>query len=250
MHEGLIERAVASSATYRDSRCEKAKKESERKRKKREGGGGRGEEQKGQKGSPGIMATTLRSGLRAPKSRPVSMPGHRHSFERRMLCVLAVLRGSSGAPRLIVFARLVRSSLRDETLPAADSGDRAVPSVPVGRAYGCGTIGYLLLCIWHIVKLIERGDKIAMFFDVKRGERLARERDDGERRRRRRWRRREGERKTKGREPREGAGLTRGRRKEKERSAQRWREREGIARTREEERRALSGAASSPRRCL
>lgn len=70
----------------------------------------------------------------------------------------------------------VRPQPQDETLPAADAGGRATPSVPIGRVYGCKTIGYLLLCIWHIVKLIERDDKIAMFFDVKRGERLARER--------------------------------------------------------------------------
>jgi len=107
-----------------------------------------------------------------------------------------------------------RTKLCRRPAPAIASPRRS-SSVPVGRAYGCETIGYLLLCIWHIVKLIERGDKIAMFFDVKRGERLARERDDEWRRRRRR----EGERKTKGeREPREGVGLTRGKRKEKERS--------------------------------
>lgn len=69
--------------------------------------------------------------------------------------------GSAVAPRL-AFASF--GSQRDETLPTASIGNRAVPLVSVGYAYGCGTIGYLLLCIWHIVKLIERGDKIAMFF--------------------------------------------------------------------------------------
>lgn len=59
-------------------------------------------EQRGQKGSPGIMATTLRSGLRAPKSRPVSMPRHRHSFERRCVMrvspILSEARRRSGSP--------------------------------------------------------------------------------------------------------------------------------------------------------
>lgn len=153
-----------------------------RKKKERKRGGEerKGMEQKGQKGSPSITATTLRSELRAPKSRPVSMPRHRHSFSRGgVLC--AFRRFSAGTARSL---RLATASLRtaaaataqrDETLPAAEAGGRAAPPVPVGRVYGCGTIGYLLLCIWHIVKLIERDDKIAMFFDVKRGERLARE---------------------------------------------------------------------------
>jgi hypothetical protein len=95
-------------------------------------------EQKGQKGSPGIMATTLRSGLRAPKSRPVSMPGHRHSFEKHMLCAFC---GSSAVQR-------------DETLPAADTDNRAVPSVPVGprrprlrlRNYWLSLVVYLAYC--------------------------------------------------------------------------------------------------------
>lgn len=87
------------------------------------------------------------------------------------------------------YARFARFSLGTASLRLASitaaagrnfAGGRAASSVSVGRVYGCKTIGYLLLCIWHIVKLIERDDKIAMFFDVKRGERLARERD-GER---------------------------------------------------------------------
>jgi len=65
------------------------------------------------------------------------------------------------------------------------------------------------LCIWHIVKLIERDDKIAMFFDVKRGERLARERTDSAVAMKRK--REEERRETKGRgerKLREGGGLT------------------------------------------
>lgn len=94
--------------------------------------------------------------------------------------VSTVLCGHGVAParlRLAPYGRRdhAATAQRDETLPAAEAGGRAAPPVPVGRIYGCGTIGYLLLCIWHIVKLIERDDKIAMFFDVKRGERLARE---------------------------------------------------------------------------
>lgn len=149
----------------------------------------------GPKGSPGIMATTLRSGLRAPKSRPVSMPGHRHSFEAYVMHVRCC--------RIAARVRLLRSTVPrfgrpDETLAADRRRHHRRRSVHVGCAYGCETIGYLLLCIWHIVKLIERGDKIAMFFDVKRGERLASETESV----------RQGE--TKGREPREGGGLTRG----------------------------------------
>lgn len=149
----------------------------------------------GPKGSPGIMATTLRSGLRAPKSRPVSMPGHRHSFEAYVMHVRCC--------RIAARVRLLRSTVPrfgrpDETLAADRRRHHRRRSVHVGCAYGCETIGYLLLCIWHIVKLIERDDKIAMFFDVKRGERLASETESV----------RQGE--TKGREPREGGGLTRG----------------------------------------
>lgn len=85
MHENLIEHAVASSAPRR---IEMREKEVKRRKKKRERERRRGVEQRRQKESPGIMATTLRSGLRAPKSRPVSMPRHRHSFERQ--CVMRV----------------------------------------------------------------------------------------------------------------------------------------------------------------
>jgi len=90
--------------------------------------------------------------------------------------VSPVLSGHGVAPARLHSPRSIQPQLqRDETLPAADASGRAAPSVPVERVYGCGTIGYLLLCIWHIVKLIERNDKIAMFFDVKRGEWFARE---------------------------------------------------------------------------
>lgn len=94
-----------------------------------------------------------------------------------VLCGHGVRRSGSPPPRSPYGRRshAATTAQRDETLPAAEAGGRAAPPVPVGRVYGCGTIGYLLLCIWHIVKLIERDDKIAMFFDVKRGERLARE---------------------------------------------------------------------------
>lgn len=116
------------------------------------------------------------------------------------------------------------------------------PRRPVARVYGCETIGYLLLCIWHIVKLIERDDKIAMFFDVKRGERLAgerdRERDSGGR---------EGE-------LREGGGLT-WRQTGRKRESEGRRREEGdserrIAYAQGEKRRARSGAASRPGRSV
>lgn len=184
------------------------------------------------------MATTLRSGLRAPKSRPVSMPGHRHSSSRG-ICYSPSLRLAPASLRTRL--RSLSLAARDETLPAADADGPAIPSLSVGRAYGCGTIGYLLLCIWHIVKLIERGDKIAMFFDVKRDERIARERRTtvaGRERKRDKGEKAAGERRSNS----EADG-------KKKRA--RGREREGIARMQGgEERRTLSGAASSPRRCL
>lgn len=160
MHENLID-AVASSATYRVAR-EEAKRKKRRERKETE--------QKGQKESPGIMATALRSGLRAPKSKPVSMPRHRHSFEMR--CVMRVSPGIASASLRLASASVSGTKLCRRPMPGAVRPRRS-PSVHVARVYGCETIGYLLLCIWHIVKLIERDDKIAMFFDVKRGERLA-----------------------------------------------------------------------------
>lgn len=103
-----------SRATYRD---EKKRKEIEREGKRdrmreTEKEGERDEEmgvgarrkgtKEGPKGSPGIMATTLRSGLRAPKSRPVSMPGHRHSFEAYVMhvrCCRIAARSSSPLDR-------------------------------------------------------------------------------------------------------------------------------------------------------
>jgi len=136
--------------------------------------------------------------------------------------------------------RSLSLAARDETLPAADADGPAIPSLSVGRAYGCGTIGYLLLCIWHIVKLIERGDKIAMFFDVKRDERIARERRTavaGRERKRDKGEKAAGERRSNS------------KRTERKRELERESERESRV-CRGEERRTLSGAASSPRRCL
>lgn len=111
-----------------------------------------------------------------------------------MLCAFRRFSPGAVSLRLASASPLGRrtTARQDETLPAADAGGRVAPSVPVSRVYGCGTIDYLLLCIWHIVKLIERDDKIAMFFDVKRGERFARERDRKRRERERRERERKG----------------------------------------------------------
>lgn len=182
------------------------------------------------------MATTLRSGLRAPKSRPVSMPGHRHSSSRGICYSPSLHCPGIASTRL----RSLSLAARDETLPAAAADGPAIPSLSVGRAYGCGTIGYLLLCIWHIVKLIERGDKIAMFFDVKRDERIARERRTT----------------VAGRERKRDKGeKAAGERRSNSKRTERKREREGESEReshgcRGEERRTLSGAASSPRRCL
>lgn len=93
----------------RETRGGKKKKKKERKRGREEG---KGMEQKEQKGSPSIMATTLRSELRAPKSRPVSMPRHRHSFERRCVMRVSTVLCGHGAASL----RLASASLRS---PAA-----------------------------------------------------------------------------------------------------------------------------------
>lgn len=76
-------------------------REAKRKR-KRKGGEWKGTAER----SSGIMATTLRSGLRAPKSRPVSMPGHRHSSSRG-ICYSPSLRLAPASLRL-ASARSVR----------------------------------------------------------------------------------------------------------------------------------------------
>lgn len=75
---------------------------------------------------------------------------------------------------------------RIRILPVALSRPFTLPKIPRGRGRNFGrpksresplstrlrtsrhrqTIGYLSLCIWHIVKLIERGDKIAMFLTL------------------------------------------------------------------------------------
>lgn len=127
-------------------------------------------------------------------------------------------------------------------------------------AYSCEIIGYLLLCIWHIVKLIERGDKIARFFDVKvRGRREKKEKEEDERER-------ENVRKSAAaatplgerqkREPREGESPNlRPDGEEKERSRARKAEgkkraRSGRAHAGRETESTPSGAASSPRAAL
>lgn len=62
-----------------------------------------------QKESPGHnMATTLRSGLRAPKSRPVSMPRYRHSFERRCVMRISPVLSTSTASLRLASPRLSR----------------------------------------------------------------------------------------------------------------------------------------------
>ena len=150
------------------------------------------------------MATTLRSGLRR-KVDPFQCQGIVTCSKDSVLCAFRWF--SSGTASLWLASS---ASLRSATISRRNfAGSCAAPSVPIGRVYGCGTIGYLLLCIWHIVKLIERDDKIAMFFDVKRGERLARERTDSAVAMKRK--REEERRETKGRgerKLREGGGLT------------------------------------------
>lgn len=258
MHENLIVHAVASSATYRDAREEAEEKEGEREREEREWN------REEQKESPGIIwPRHYDRDYARRKVDPFQCQGIVTRSRGGVLCAFRRFspraRRRSGLLRLAsVSSTSLRSTVataqRDETLPAADAGGRATPLVAVGRVYGCGTIGYLLLCIWHIVKLIERDDKIAMFFDVKRGERLARERD----RKRGRGEKKEREReKDKGesRELREGGGLPNLRQTERKREIEERRREEGdsvsrIACTQGEKRRAPSGAASLPRRCL
>lgn len=103
------------------------------------------------------MAVTLRSKLRAAKSRLVRMARHRRSSDARMHESSLV---PVGCPRVPLDLHADgRNFARPEDCKPARS-TRLEPR------YHCETIGYLLLCIWHIVKLIERGDKIAMFLTL------------------------------------------------------------------------------------
>lgn len=93
---------------------------------------------------------------------------------------------------------------RIRILPVALSRPFTLPKIPRGRGRNFGrlegresplstrlrtsrhrqTIGYLSLCIWHIVKLIERGDKIAMFLTLSELRVFSRETErDGEKER-------------------------------------------------------------------
>lgn len=169
------------------------------------------------------------------------MPGHRHSSSRgicyarspSLRLAPAILFDS---PPLVQFGRTGRNFAGGRCRWPCHS------VVSIDRAYGCGTIGYLLLCIWHIVKLIERGDKIAMFFDVKRDERIAKERRTAVAEKKRERERDKGEKAA-------GERRSNSRQTERKREIEGESERESHA-CRGEERRALSGAASSPRRCL
>lgn len=115
------------------------------------------------------------------------------------------------------------------TLESAWRPDETLPSVPVGprrslRNYRLSLVAYL----WHIVKLIERDDKIAMFFHIKGGGRLEGQRG-GERKKERKKEESRGRADSK-----------------KKRDIRRKADAKEGARGTES---ALSGAASPPRRC-
>lgn len=78
---------MAGDEKAKEREKEKEQRREEKERKERRNGGATVTRKD-------VTATTLRSGLRAPKSRPVSMPGYRHSFEKRtsMLYTFVVLR--------------------------------------------------------------------------------------------------------------------------------------------------------------
>ena len=70
----------------------------------------------------------------------------------------------------------------DETLAGCRPADRLSTRLRTSRHRQ--TIAYLSLCIWHIVKLIERGDKIAMFLTLSELRVFSRETErDGEKER-------------------------------------------------------------------
>lgn len=137
-----------SRATYRDEKKRKEiererlrKKEKETKKWGLEHGGRR------PKGSPGIMATTLRSGLRAPKSRPVSMPGHRHSFEAYVMhvrCCRIAARSSSPLDRAAFRTPGRNFSGRQAPPPPSPIGPRRVRLRL--RNYWLSLVVYLAYC--------------------------------------------------------------------------------------------------------